>query len=398
MSMIKVGHRRSRRHVPARHGQAPCMPEGSDRDSSPRMRPVYLKRQTVSADDLTAGQEYLRLLLREHNRLNHGPGVVCGLEVLPADNAVSGHSRVRVTHGYAISPQGDEIHVPEDQLVVIDCVPQPGDECLNPTITPMAQEVHLVIRYTESLACPTLHQVAPCDASPVCEHRRVEAGFDVQCQTIGPPPTTRGCQAWIDEMMRCGPPASLNELPFAFLCSSDDAPPWVVLARLHVDAEGQVAEIDYGVRQRSFSVQLLGSLVRCMAGLAPLAGDVGPRFEIDVDRVDGFGWRLLAPSGEIIVRSGRFLTRAEAERELERIRHLVSFLPADGPVLLSRAGQPVETVLGIGPIYRRRLEALDITTVGHLATAQPAVVAGALGVATRRAAAFVEAAHRLLSG
>lgn len=397
MSMIKIGHRQAGRRAPAQHGQDKCTPNGADGDSGRLLRPVYWKRQRVGAEDLTAGQDYVRDLLRQHNRLDHGAGVVCGLEVLPAENAASGHPRVRVTHGYAISPQGDEIHVPDDQLVVIDCVPRAGDECLDPTITPMAQDVHLIIRYMEEPICPTLHLVEPCDPSPICEHRRVEAAFDVRCQIISPPLPTLDCQAWIDELMRCGPPASLDDLPLHFSCSADDASPWVVLARLHVDIAGQVTEIDYGVRQRSFSVQLLGSLVHCMAGLASMADVGGPRFEIDVDR-GAFGWRLLAPSGEIIARSGRFLTRAEAESELERIRHLVSFLPIDEPVVFSRAEQPVETVLGIGPVYRGRLEGIRITTVGQLAAAEPAVVAAALGVATRRAVAFVEAASRLLSG
>jgi uncharacterized protein YegP (UPF0339 family) len=372
------------------------MPDSPKEGAGRPVRPVYWKRQVVSAEDLTASQVYLRHLLREHNRLNHGPGVVCGLEVLPAEDADSGHPRVKVTHGYAVSPQGDEIYMPDDQLVVIDCVPQPGDECLDPTITPIAQEVHLVIRYGEAPACPVLHLVAPCAPSPICEHRRVEAGFDVQCQIITQPPPSPPCQAWIDELMRCGPPASLSELPFSFLCSSDDDSPWVILARLHVDEDGQVAEIDYGVRQRNFSIQLLGSLVRCMAGLAPITGDAGPRFEVDVDRRGEFGWRLLAASGEIIVASRRFLTRAEAEIELERIRHLAFLLPTEEPVAISRAEQPVESVLGIGPIYKCRLETLDITTVGHLAVAQPATVAAALGISSRRAAAFVEAANRLL--
>jgi uncharacterized protein YegP (UPF0339 family) len=397
MSTMKVGHRQHRRRAPTRHGQETCTPDSSEGELDRWVRPVYWKRQVVSAEDLTAGQEYLRRLLREHNRLNHGAGVVCGLEVLPANNAASGHPRVKVTHGYAISPQGDEIYMPDDQLVVIDCVPQPGDECLDPTITPIAQEVHLVIRYGEAPACPVLHLVAPCDPSPICEHRRVEAGFDVQCQIITQPPPSPPCQAWIDELMRCGPPASLSELPFPFLCSSGDDSPWVILARLHVDENGQVAEIDYGVRQRNFSVQLLGSLVRCMAGLAPITGVDGPRFEVDVDRRGEFGWRLLAASGEIIVASRRFLTRAEAESELERIRRLAFILPTDDPTVISRAAHPVESVLGIGPIYKCRLDSIGITTVGHLAVAQPATVAAALGVSSRRAAAFVEAANRLLS-
>jgi uncharacterized protein YegP (UPF0339 family) len=142
---------------------------------------------------------------------------------------------------------------------------------------------------------------------------------------------------------------------------------------------------------------LLGSLVRCMAGLAPITGVDGPRFEVDVDRRGEFGWRLLAASGEIIVASRRFLTRAEAESELERIRRLAFILPTDDPTVISRAAHPVESVLGIGPIYKCRLDSIGITTVGHLAVAQPATVAAALGVSSRRAAAFVEAANRLLS-
>jgi len=41
----------------------------------------YFPRQLLTADDMTADQQYFLNKLRRHNRYLHGWGVVCGLEI-----------------------------------------------------------------------------------------------------------------------------------------------------------------------------------------------------------------------------------------------------------------------------------------------------------------------------
>src|SRR5215211_7302343 len=45
-----------------------------ERPAQPLPQPRYFPRQVVTADDLTADQEYFRERLRRHNRMLHGCG------------------------------------------------------------------------------------------------------------------------------------------------------------------------------------------------------------------------------------------------------------------------------------------------------------------------------------
>ena len=85
------------------------IPRPAARDCAPTdlvslERPQYFPGQLLAAEDFTQEQEYVRERQRRHNRLLHGWGVVCGLEVERAEGWV-----VRVTPGYALDRNGDEI-------------------------------------------------------------------------------------------------------------------------------------------------------------------------------------------------------------------------------------------------------------------------------------------------
>src|SRR2546427_4104106 len=62
----------------------------------------YFPRQLLTADDMRAEQEYVREKRRRHNRLLHGWGVVCGLEVVLDPQA--GPRAVSICPGYALGP------------------------------------------------------------------------------------------------------------------------------------------------------------------------------------------------------------------------------------------------------------------------------------------------------
>lgn len=78
-------------------------------------RPRFFDGQLLSADDLTRLEHYIVKKNRLHNRVLHGWGVVCGLEVVcdPCED------QVIVRQGYALSPCGDDIVVCENAAVPI---------------------------------------------------------------------------------------------------------------------------------------------------------------------------------------------------------------------------------------------------------------------------------------
>jgi hypothetical protein len=66
-------------------------------------RVKYFPRQLLTADDMTADQEYFRNKLRRHNRYLHGWGVVCGMEVSVAPTVIQPW-QVQIGSGYAVGP------------------------------------------------------------------------------------------------------------------------------------------------------------------------------------------------------------------------------------------------------------------------------------------------------
>jgi hypothetical protein len=89
-----------------------------ERPAKPLPQPRYFPRQVVTADDLTADQEYFRERLRRHNRMLHGCGVIEGLRVRIGHDD-SGSQVVKVDCGAAIDPVGEEILVPRDVSVPV---------------------------------------------------------------------------------------------------------------------------------------------------------------------------------------------------------------------------------------------------------------------------------------
>ena len=82
-------------------------------------RPDYRPGEYLLADDVKAGQQYLQQRFRRHDRMLHGPGVICGLRVVPANDP--GHPwGVFVCPGYAIGPYGDEIELRRRELLDIE--------------------------------------------------------------------------------------------------------------------------------------------------------------------------------------------------------------------------------------------------------------------------------------
>jgi hypothetical protein len=92
-------------------------------------RPRFFAGQVLTEDDLNRLENYVVAKGKLHNRYLHGPGVVCGLEVV-CDFCDSGS--VTVKPGYAIAPCGEDIIVCKDAKapiceLITRCKPRDSD-------------------------------------------------------------------------------------------------------------------------------------------------------------------------------------------------------------------------------------------------------------------------------
>lgn len=228
--------------------QIPC-------DQSVAERPRYFPRQLITPDDLNLEQDYFRAKLRWHNRMLHGWGVVCGARVclVPKSKGIDATFepwKVRISPGYILGPYGDEI--------IIDCVRTfdlrttaltgiTGELCVD-AIDPWCSEVvrkpesdklYVAVRYKEIPARPVRVQPVGCgcdDAS--CENSRLVDGYEIGVLTECP--DSHQSPPGLDDLTD-GP------IPDCPACPDQ---PWVVLAEVEMDADGNVVKIDNCVCRR----------------------------------------------------------------------------------------------------------------------------------------------------
>lgn len=235
-------------------------------------RSRYFPRQLVAAADLNTDQVYLRELLRRHNRYLHGCGVVCGLEVLAAEGD-DGAPHLLVTPGQAISPQGDDIHVPSPQALPLGAASQ----CLGPG----QQRLYIAVRYDETPLQPAPTLPGPCTPAAGQQFSRLEAGFQLACLAELPAGCGQPlpCGDLTCELLRADPPQQSPCAPAG--CPPHDAGTWVALAAVALNANGGIERIDYSVRRRVLSLQFLQEALRCLLprvdAITPAAGPQGVR-------------------------------------------------------------------------------------------------------------------------
>ncbi len=236
---------------------SPCA-STSPCDSSPCASPVaerprYFPRQIITPDDLTLEQDYFRNKLRRHNRLMHGWGVVCGAKVcLTPQTSTSGGTTpyqpwlVTVTSGYILGPYGDEILLDCCRTVDVRTTGASGvtgDPCVQAT-DPWCTDVYVqrasnsplyvAIKYQECKTRPVRVQPVGCGCNDnTCEYSRLQDGYQIGILT--------SCPDTSDV-----PPATLDNTltgstPDCLACPSQ---PWVVLAQVTVDANGNITLID----------------------------------------------------------------------------------------------------------------------------------------------------------
>jgi hypothetical protein len=151
------------------------------------MRPFYEAGHYLAANDLATEQQYRVQRLRRHRRYLHGFGVVCGLQVVPAQDP-SRPWAVLVCPGYALGPWGDEIHVPvATSLDVRDYL------WMQPPAVSIAAQIRLAyvgIRYREEPLTPVRAGAAVCGCDDsTSTASRIRDGFQIHVLWGAPEPS-----------------------------------------------------------------------------------------------------------------------------------------------------------------------------------------------------------------
>jgi hypothetical protein len=182
----------TRGHRPCGCGDHGC----GDLPELARLR--YFHGQPLSALDLQREQSYHRDRARLHNRLLHGWGVVCGLDVTvpeprptaECDEKETG-PEVVVMPGAALDCRGDEILVRHPRPVRLDAL---LSEETRKLLTERPATVYLAVCFHETPIDPTRPLLASgCEPAPDCQHARVLDSYRLVV-TLEPPDRGPRCE------------------------------------------------------------------------------------------------------------------------------------------------------------------------------------------------------------
>jgi hypothetical protein len=236
-------------------------------------RPRYFARQLVTPAELNLESRYFIARVRRHNRMLHGWGVVCGLEVCRVPNADGLGAepwKIKIRPGHAIDGYGNDISNDVDRIVDLRATStaaasgDPPGEVKDPFCAPVwtdrpAGPVWIALCHHERLARPVRIQPSGCGCDDLgCEYSRWQDGFEVKILDACPPshdavPPTP--QQFLDSLT--GP---LRDCP---PCPDD---PCVVLARVDHDGSGVITAVDNCSCRRNV-VSLADLWWRCAGGL-----------------------------------------------------------------------------------------------------------------------------------
>jgi hypothetical protein len=214
-------------------------------------RPRYFPRQLITPADLNLEASYFRDRLRRHNRMLHGWGVVCGVQVClveTADGTGAQPWKIRLTPGYLIDACGNEVAIVAERIVdlrsssVIVVSSDPAGELSDPWCSDVPADrefgrIWVAVRYKEGMTRPMHVQPAGCGCDDTsCEYSRWCDGYEVglleECPSshAGTPPSLADLLA--------GAASPLGN------CPADPKDAWVVLAIVDVDGQGKITAID----------------------------------------------------------------------------------------------------------------------------------------------------------
>jgi hypothetical protein len=235
-------------------GSCECGCTSTDEAQLERVR--YFPRQLITPDDLTQEQEYFRAKMRRHERLMHGWGIVCGMEVVKNDKVPS---EVVIKSGYVVGPYGDGI-VNEGDLIVdmykegldgsaLLCGDLADPWCAEVRISRAAgQKFYLAIKYAECPTRPVRAYPSGCGCGCQegdCQYSRTRDSFAVKLLTELPAAYVNAPTSPFPSLPSpCGQDGKGRPCP---TCPTD---PWVILADVTLDAAGAVDKIDLTANRR----------------------------------------------------------------------------------------------------------------------------------------------------
>jgi hypothetical protein len=240
-------------------------------------RPRYFPRQLVTPAELNLESRYFIERMRRHNRLFHGWGVVCGLQVCrvpTADGTSAEPWKVKVRPGYAIDGFGNEIRVDTDRIVDLRATStaaasdDPAGEVDDPWCCDVwtdrpAGPVWIAVCHLERLARPVRIQPSGCGCDDVgCEYSRWQDGYEIRILDACPP--SQGVAPPTPEQFLESLTGPLRDCP---ACPED---PCVVLARVDHDAAGVITLVDNCSCRRNV-VSLATAWWRCAGGLVTVS-------------------------------------------------------------------------------------------------------------------------------
>jgi hypothetical protein len=219
----------------------------------PFERNRYFYGKLLSAGDFQTEQSYMNEKRQLINRLIHGWGVVCGLQVKP----VACPEGIRIAPGVALDSQGREILVNRDVIIrkneIVSCqVDKQGQK--------ESRSLYVCLQYVECEKDP-VPALNPLTCQESCEHTHIVEGFKIEIRHDVCLPPVESCTTWEKKQTETGIEAfvakKLEDCPG---CSKCDC---VVLAKITFQPRGKI-HIHHTIRQYVYNNRLLYDLLFCM--------------------------------------------------------------------------------------------------------------------------------------
>ena len=259
-------------------------------------RPVYEPGTLLTERHLGADQKDLVRRLRNSNRYGHGSGVVCGLQVVPANDGTRPWA-VLICPGYALGCCGDEITVPSRVLVDL------ADYVWRRPLDRSSSVASIGLRYAEEDARPVPSTTPGCGcAEPEYRASRLRDGYRVIVSWEAPDDSpSSSLDLCASESAPCPSCAGETGVPLAAITlPTTEGDPITVR---HIDLTRLLPALHYSplaLRENVFVAT--GTSARAPSPLAvPIVGVIGG------GSVDEATQRLATRIGDAVVRAGCIL-------------------------------------------------------------------------------------------
>jgi hypothetical protein len=225
----------------------------------PFERPRYFHGQLLDVRHFESEQDYFKGKLWLINRLVHGYGVVCGLDVQPSS---AGGPSVVVTAGLALDPWGREIVVASTSKPIEIPVFQPPENYRDEDRCDDDDWVHIVICYRECIDGPEPVLTNGCGSPEQCAHGTVRETYEIPPPRPGKAPKLDFSPSFRDPFR--GRPFDYCELAEWVTrgcdpCLDKDIDRCIPLANVRrpSSADGELKEIDICPRPIVYGLDLL---------------------------------------------------------------------------------------------------------------------------------------------